>query len=67
MMIVLNLYAFEPMIPGKASEKAIEQLEQVDNIFLPEMTILLTTMALRYPLALNVLMLKANINLKSIL
>ncbi len=66
-MIVLNLYAFEPMIPGKASEKAIEQLEQVDNIFLPEMTILLTTMALRYPLALNVLMLKANINLKSIL
>ena len=33
LMIVLNLYAFEPMMPGKASEKAIEQLEQVDNNF----------------------------------
>ena len=26
-----NLYPFEPLMPGKASEKAIEQLEQVDN------------------------------------
>ncbi len=29
----LNLYGFEPLMPGKASEKAIEQLEQVDNNF----------------------------------
>ena len=32
-MIGLNLYGFEPLMPGKASEKAIEQLEQVDNNF----------------------------------
>ena len=29
----LNLCAYEPLTPGKASEKAIEQLEQVDNNF----------------------------------
>ena len=28
-----SLYPFEPLMPGKASEKAIEQLEQVDNNF----------------------------------
>ena len=28
-----NLYPFEPLMPGKASEKAIEQLEQVDDNF----------------------------------
>ena len=33
LMIGLNLYGFEPLMPGKASEKAIEQLEQVDNNF----------------------------------
>ena len=29
--IGLNLCAYEPLMPGKATEKAIEQLEQVDN------------------------------------
>ena len=29
----LNLSAFEPLMPSKATEKAIEQLEQVDNNF----------------------------------
>ena len=33
LMIGLNLCAFEPLMPGKATEKAIEQLEQVDNNF----------------------------------
>ena len=31
--IGLNLCAYEPLMPGKATEKAIEQLEQVDNNF----------------------------------
>ena len=66
LMIGLNLYGFEPLMPGKASEKAIEQSRLI-IIFLPEMTILLTIMALRYFPALNVLMLKESINLKSTL
>ena len=32
-LVVLNLHSFEPLMPGKATEKAIEQLEQVDNNF----------------------------------
>jgi len=33
LMIGLNLCAYEPLTPSKATEKAIEQLEQVDNNF----------------------------------
>ena len=62
----LNLYAYEPLMPGKATEKASDeygQYRQVDTGVFAMQTMVPTLLLL----ALNAMMIKRNINLKSTL